>query len=155
MKPSRTVLLAASLMQLPGCSPSVDRDAALEALKAADRAFNQATAEQGVEGWVANFAENGVMFRAGEVVRGRDAVRDLMTPAFAAPGYAVTWEPEFGEVSATADLGYTVGHYESQVVGPAGDTLTSGGRYVTIWRKDPDGTWRVLLDIGSPREERP
>jgi ketosteroid isomerase-like protein len=92
------------------------------------------------------------MFRTGEIVRGQDAIRDLMTPAFTNPTYSLSWEPEFAEISLAGDLGYTIGRYESWAVAQSGDTLTSTGRYVTIWRKDAEGEWKAVLDIGSPAE---
>ena len=61
----------------------VDRQK-VEAIKQADRDFYRMTAESGVEGWMANFAPDGAMFQAGQLVRGEDAVREMMTPAFAA-----------------------------------------------------------------------
>ena len=35
----------------------------------------------------------------------------------------------------------------------AGDTIVHEGHYVTIWRKDVDGTWRVAVDIGNTAAE--
>lgn len=141
------------VMGTVGCSSNPDLAAELENLSAADRAFARATAARGVEGWVANFAEDGVMFQAGAIVRGHAAIGELMAPAFSDSSYSLSWEPEYAEVSRTADLGYTVGRYESRRVGPDGMSLVGTGRYVTIWRRDADGRWKVVLDIGSPDEQ--
>ncbi len=153
MKKSRALSAAGLVLALAGCSSTPDMAVELESLKEADRAFNGATAANGAEGWVASFAEDGVMFRAGELVRGHAAIRELMGPAFADPGFSLTWEPTHAEVSSAADLGYTIGRYESRRVGEAGDTVIGTGSYVTIWRRDAGGVWKVVLDIGSAAPE--
>jgi len=153
MKPLVSAVLWVALIEAVGCSSHPDQAAELASLTAADREFARATAARGVEGWVANFAEDGVMLRAGAIVRGHAAIEELMAPAFSDSSYSLSWEPEHGEVSASADLGYTVGRYESRRVGPDGSSLLGAGRYVTIWRRDSAGHWKVVLDIGSPDEQ--
>lgn len=54
------------------------------------------------------------------------------------------WEPVKAEASGT--LGYTFGKWEMRLAVP--DTLMYGV-YVTIWRKQPDGTWKYVLDGGN------
>ena len=58
---------------------------------------------------------------------------------------SLDWEPLGGAVSASGDLAYTYGDYETR----NGDEVIARGRYVTVWRKGEDGVWRVLTDIGN------
>lgn len=134
------------------CDTAPDLAAAREAIMAADRDFAQATAARGVDGWVSYFAADGVQFRPGGTVSGHAEIRELMTPAFADPNFSLTWAPVSAEVSRGGDLGYTIGRYEARRLGPDGHETVSTGSYVTIWRKQPDGGWRVVLDIGNPDE---
>jgi len=124
--------------------------ATVEDLFQADRAFAQATAEQGVEGWVSYFATDGMQFRQAQPVIGHEAIRAFLGPAFQDPNFSLTWEPESGEIAASGDLGYTRGRYQMRVTAPDGTIGTSAGSYVTIWRRMEDGTWKVTLDIGNP-----
>jgi ketosteroid isomerase-like protein len=148
----RYIKLALAAALFAGCSATPDRDAELELLKEADRAFYRATAEQGVEGWVSAFTDDGVMFRSGELLRGHEAIRELMAPGLNNPGYSLSWDPIHAEISESGDLGYTIGRFESRMVGEAVDSLLGSGSYVSIWRRDADGVWKVVLDIGSPDE---
>ena len=148
-------LITGLLMIVIGACYAGNERAAMEEILAADRAFAQATAEGGVEGWVSYFADDGVMISGGGEVAGGQAVRELMSPAFADSSFSLTWEPIRGEVSEANDLGYTIGRYESRRVGDAGDTTFEKGLYVTIWRKQVDGSWRVALDIGDSEEAAP
>ena len=118
-------------------------------LMAADRAFNQATQDRGVDGWVDFFDPEGAMIQpnVGEI-RGLEEIRGAMT-GLDDPAFTLTWEPVRAEGSADGTLGYTVGRYQSTTV-LASDTVVSRGRYVTIWRRQPDGSLRVVMDLGNP-----
>jgi ketosteroid isomerase-like protein len=56
------------------------------------------------------------------------------------------WEPEAASVSASADLGWTWGHWEFTASEPDDDSDTSHGKYVFIWKK-VDGDWRIVANI--------
>ena len=57
------------------------------------------------------------------------------------------WQPQVGEVAASGDGGWSGGQYQVVVDGENTDT----GKYLNIWKKQPDGTWKVRLDIGNQR----
>jgi len=67
------------------------------------------------------------------------------------------WKPYFVDISASADLGYTLGRYESTVTDAVGNKQVTYGYYVTIWKKQPDGSWKFVFDTGnespSPEEK--
>jgi ketosteroid isomerase-like protein len=128
----------------------VDVAAEEASLLAADRAFNEATAADRVEGWVRFFAEDGAMFPQGRPpIRGHEAIRNLMGPVFEIEAFSLTWEPLEAEVSADGSLGYTHGTFESRYPGPAGEVSVTTGKYLTVWRKQADGSWKVAADIGN------
>lgn len=117
-----------------------------EELMDADRTFAADTAELGTAGWVGTFAEDGKLVSGSGVVEGRGAVEEAMG-SLDSSGYSLSWEPEFAEGSG--DLGYTYGSYRRESLDDGGETLVETGRYVTIWRRDATGRWKVALDIGS------
>lgn len=64
---------------------------------------------------------------------------------------ALTWEPSKVEASHSGDLGYTYGTYELKPLTKEGQTgQPQRGNYVHIWKKKPDGKWRVVLDLLKP-----
>lgn len=123
---------------------------AAEVLKQADVDFAKATAEKGIEGWVSYFAEDGMQVTPEGNIRGHAAIREYMGPAFANPDFALAWKPTAADISQSGDLGYTTGTYESHGKDAQGKAVVRTGRYVTIWKKQPDGKWRVVVDIGNP-----
>ncbi len=67
--------------------------------------------------------------------------------------YQLTWTPEGGQMSPAGDMGFTWGHYEGTSRDHNGNPVKTTGRYMTIWKKLPDGSWKVALD--SSNEEPP
>jgi ketosteroid isomerase-like protein len=63
--------------------------------------------------------------------------------------YQLTWTPTDAQMSPSGDMGYTWGHYEGHSKDANGNPVTTTGRYITIWRKQPDGSWKVALDAGA------
>jgi ketosteroid isomerase-like protein len=126
----------------------------LESIFAADRAFDAATAEGGAAGWVSYFAPGGSMHLAsGRTVTGHEAILALMEPAFADPGYSLRWHPENGSMVIPGILGYTTGPYEQRSQDEAGRTVVTRGTYVSMWKKQDDGTWKIILDTGHAEGE--
>ena len=121
-----------------------------EALMNADRDFDRVTAEKGIDGWVSFFAEDGMQLTPEGNIKGRQAIREYMGPAFARPGFSLRWKPTFADIADSGDLGYTTGTYESRGTDAQGNPLVRTGRYVSIWRKQRDGAWKVVLDTGAP-----
>ena len=62
--------------------------------------------------------------------------------------YQFDWEPQMAEVAAMGDLGYTWGKYK-MFARDENQTLAAQGKYVTVWKKQPDGKWKVVMDIGN------
>ena len=56
------------------------------------------------------------------------------------------------EVSLSGDLGYTVGRFESVSVDSMGVETRGQGLYVSIWRRQEDGSWKVEMDLGNPTD---
>ncbi|MDX1392932.1 MAG: nuclear transport factor 2 family protein [Gemmatimonadota bacterium] len=159
-RPTRAPMLLTALLTVAGltaCSaPEPDATPATDMppadagqLMEADRTFASEVAARGIDAWVEAFAEDGAMLRPGAEVRGHGAIREAMAGAFSSPGSSLTWDPTHAEISSSGDLGYTIGRYVSTAPGPDGPT-TSEGAYTTVWRRNPAGDWKVVLDLGVP-----
>ena len=79
--------------------------------------------------------------------RGLDAVRQRMGPD--QPGVKLTWSALFTDVSADGTLGYNYGRFESRRPGPDGNEVIRGGFFLTIWKRQPDGSWKYVMDTGA------
>ena len=86
-----------------------------------------------------------------DVVSGLDAVRRQMAgfPAKA----TLSWKPFHADVAASGDLGYTLGTYELRGTDDTGKTQVSYGKYCSVWRKQSDGKWKWVVDVGTSSPE--
>ena len=129
-----------------------DRDQLKVELIAADRGFSQSVERTGLGAWLAAFGPNGIMVSNGASHSGQDGIRREMLPLFADSLFTLTWDPNFSEVSEGGDLGYTIGTYKMTASGADG-LQNFRGSYLTVWRRNAEGAWKVEADIGSPASE--
>ncbi len=54
------------------------------------------------------------------------------------------------EVAKSKGMAYDVGMYQSKVNDPQGNPTTIIGKYVVVWRKQPDNHWKAVADIFNP-----
>lgn len=131
--------------------PVIDTEAEAETLIAADRAFAELSEMSNPKAaFAAYMAPNGLMLpRASQgAIEGLENV----VAAFGTepdPGYDLLWQPQYAEVAAAGDMGWTWGQYQVLVDG----VEISSGKYVNVWQKQADGTWKVRADIGNQRPE--
>jgi ketosteroid isomerase-like protein len=113
----------------------------------ADRAFARASVENGMMvAFLEHLAERAVVFRP-RPVDGRKFY------AQGEPSDAVlSWGPAFAEIARSEDFGYTGGPFELR---PKPGAEPAGfGHYLSVWKKQPDGKWRVVADGGVPHKQR-
>jgi len=141
------VLLAVGAMNIGAQRPDPNL-AAVAAIMKADADFNQAVADRNVNRFLSFIAE-GATFNGGTPgeIRGRDAIAKDWAPFFEPSGPRLTWKPTKAEVLGAGDLGYSVGASEFRKA--AGSQTASRANYLTVWRKQADGAWRVVYDTGS------
>lgn len=121
-----------------------------EKLMELDLEFAKTTERLGLEGWVGYFDEDGAMIPAqGEVIRGKAAIRQAMSASFSKPGYSLKWAPEYAEVSQDGSLGYTYGSYVRTLANETGEVSEGRGRYTSIWKRQEDGVYRIIMDMGN------
>ncbi len=120
-----------------------------DALLKADTDFATATAEKGLEGFGSFLADDAATLRADQpVISGRDAFLAAWTSLLTNHALSIQWKPMTASISSSGDLGFTVGAYEITRTGDKGTQIVATGKYVTIWRKQHDGSWKVVFDTG-------
>ena len=90
------------------------------------------------------------------MARGKEASMAIFAALEAFPEYSLRWKAEIAEVGGAADLGYTIGPYHMEFQDPEGNPVVIDGKFLTIWKKQADGTWKTAVDMfnsdGPPAE---
>jgi ketosteroid isomerase-like protein len=118
-------------------------------------AFCAMAQEKGIRAAFDHFAAPDVAFIDTDPrkFRGPDAVRERMGED--KPGVKLTWSALFTDVSDDGTLGYNYGRFESRRPGPDGQEIVRGGFFLTIWKRQPDGSWKYVMDTGAPDRPSP
>jgi ketosteroid isomerase-like protein len=118
----------------------------LTSLVEAERSFSRTSVAKGLRpAFIEFFADDGIRFLP-HPVNAQANFRERPAP----PGpqtFTLSWDPVFADVSQAGDLGFTTGPY--WVTDNAKKQPPSYGYYFSIWRKQSDGSWKVLLDYGT------
>jgi ketosteroid isomerase-like protein len=148
MRPALLLLLpmigCATVAPVPA-SPPPDPSLLLEL----DRAFDLATFQRGEAGFAEFIADDAtLMFPNHPLEHGKALLLERWKPVFEHPG-SVRWQPAQAELATSGELGWTFGNYTSHDTDGQGQPVDHHGKYLTLWKRFPDGKWRVVGDVGN------
>ena len=151
------VLVAVILLLTLGCTSAVEtsgQDIDLEAERAVllekDRTQSEAysTSETPLDTIFASFADDARVLAPGiPMAEGWEASRAVFAKLEALPGYSLEYSPAIADVGGAADLGYTIGTYHMKLPGSDGSIVEIDGKYLSIWKRQPDGSWKIAVDM--------
>ena len=149
--PIVVVALLVFTILLPISRPTVSASpkATADTLKQLEGEFMKAAAEKGSQGYMSYYADDAV-----EVPNGHAAIVGKTNIA-ATMGFLdeknnrLTWMPVGADISASGDLGYTYGTWEFHSKDKDGKPAVDYGNYTSIWKRQKDGSWKVVLDMGN------
>ncbi|HEX8846725.1 MAG TPA: nuclear transport factor 2 family protein [Pyrinomonadaceae bacterium] len=119
----------------------------VRSLVEAERAFAAKSVEKGIrESFLANLADDSILFRP-LPVNGKKWMEEHTNQSG-----VLTWRPVFADVSSAGDIGYTTGPWEYREKSLE-DKPVAYGYFVTIWKKQPGGIWKALVDLGTRNPE--
>ncbi len=148
MKTLFAVLTTLLVLAVSGCAPQVDIEAEEAAIREADRQYSEAAAAKDVDRLVAFFAEDGWLLPPDQpAITGQMGRRNFASEMTTIPGFAVSWQTTDAWVSRAGDLGYTLATLELTMDDAEGNPVTRQGKDFHVWKKQPDGSWKVVIDI--------
>ena len=141
------ILLSVVALMATGCK-TVDTEKEKAALMATDREFSDLSVRSGTPVAFATFmTDDATVFRnQAHPYEGRTAISEILTRT--ASG-TLRWEPYFVDVAISGDIGYTLGRWVFTDADSTGQEYTGYGNYVTVWKKQADGSWKFVFDTGT------
>jgi ketosteroid isomerase-like protein len=135
-----------------GCAnptPADTRDADVKAVKDIEVAWSRDIASKDVEKWASYYAADvAVLMPNAPIMNGKDNVKAALKPMLADPNFALTFQNTRAEASKGGDFIYTVGTNSMTVSDPKDQKpVTDTGKYLTIYRKQADGSWKAVADM--------
>lgn len=142
----------------PPVSPAQASDAAsasdnTNTLRRLEAEFMKAAEEHGSTGYMSYYADDSVELpNGGPIIQGKLNIAKGMGFLDQKDNH-LTWSPVGADISSSGDLGYTYGAFEFQSKNKAGKITVERGKYTSIWKKQSDGSWKVVLDMGNASPE--
>ena len=150
--PGLTVPEAATSAALPNVPMSPSKGP-LDAIRSADVEFSNDATKSGTGVAFGRYAApDAQMFSGpGEFITGPHAISESFGPP--TEKNTLVWHPVHGEIAASGDLGFTVGNAVFTGYREDGAKIERFSKYLTVWKKQRDGSWRFVVDGGSSRPQ--
>jgi uncharacterized protein (TIGR02246 family) len=146
-----TVAFAIAAAAGCGAQPKVNLAAEEVVIRATDANWLAAATAHDLERILPFWADDATILPpSAPAVTGKQAIRQYISGAFATPGFSITWKTDKIEVSQSGDLAYSTGTDRISLNTPDGKSVTEENRGVVVWKKQPDGSWKCILDVMSP-----
>jgi ketosteroid isomerase-like protein len=130
-------------------SASASANADGNTLRQLEADFMKATAERGSQGYMSFYADDAAELPNGEdMLQGKENIAKTMGFLDDKNNH-LTWAPVRADMAASGDLGYTYGTYEFRSKDKDGKPTVEHGKYASIWKKQKDGSWKVVMDMGN------
>jgi uncharacterized protein (TIGR02246 family) len=131
--------------------PPPDNHAAIQAIKDSEAQWNKDYQAKDVAKLVAHYADGAVLMSPGAPAAiGRDAITSTIKAMVADPALSLKFEASQVEVAKSGDMAYTQGSYTMTMTPPGSKKpINDKGSYVTVYKKETDGSWKAVSDIAS------
>ncbi len=128
-------------------SSAADTTSAIEkALRDLDEEWSKAAGAKDVDKIVSFYSDDAVVMPPNALsATTKEAIRalwkDLLTDA------KISWKTKKVEVAQSGDLAFSSGTYEVTLNDPTGKSVNDRGKYVVVWKKQADGSWKCVMDM--------
>lgn len=132
---------------LAGCNSPIDIEKEKQLILQTDRDFAVLSVQSGAaEAFRQYLLEDAFLLPPhGEPVRGRDNISRLFQEFD--KSLILDWQPQAAEVAASGDMGYSWGI--STTTNRDTEEPSSRGKYLSVWKKDREGHWKIIADLGN------
>src|SRR5687768_5261126 len=129
--------------------PAADTRAADETiLRNIDAEWSRAAGAKDIDKTVFYYSDDALVMPSNSpVLQGKAAARAMWQAMFSMPGFGGGWKATKVEVARSGDLAYVTGTYEINETDASGKQKTDKGKYLEVWKKQADGSWKCVADM--------
>lgn len=125
----------------------VEGQSALQEMVKTEQAFSKMAEETNTrDAFMMYIADDGLLFRPG-AVNGKKWMLEHPVPPPSDKKPLLAWQPSFAGMAASGDMGFTTGPWEAKA-DIKDEKPGAYGHFVTVWKKQADGSWRFVVDLG-------
>jgi ketosteroid isomerase-like protein len=146
----KLIALVALLATAAGLTAAADKEQFKKEVAAMEHEFCAMAQEKGILAAFQHYAAPDVSFIDTDPRQWRGPAAVLQRMGADRPGVSLKWSPYHTDVSEDGTMGFNYGPYELRSPGPEGKELVRTGWFLTIWKRQPDGSWRYVMDTGVP-----
>src|SRR6266513_2211098 len=136
-------------LTVAGTVSAADTKSAIEkALRDLDAKWSAAAGAKDVDKTVSYYAADAIVMPPNApAATTKEAIRSAWKEMLTSPGAAISWKATKVEVAKSGDMACVSGTYEETTTDASGKPVKDRGKYVEVWEKQADGTWKVVADI--------
>jgi uncharacterized protein (TIGR02246 family) len=137
------LLITSACTQAPPDTRAADEGA----IRDADTQWSKTAAAGDLEGTVSYYTDDASLLAPNApVASGKPAIHAVWA-GLLGPGTSISWQANKVEVARSSDLAYIQGTYQLSMKDAQGNPVSDKGKFVEVWKKQPDGKWKVVADI--------
>lgn len=149
------LLLIACVSVLSCQKEKTDTKAESEKLMQTSREWSKAAQSRKLDAIVSYWADDAIVYSAGEPEhQGKAAIREMVQNAMKDPSFQVSWETKKVDVAESGDMGYLLEDVKMEMKDSTGNAQVMHFNGTTIWKKQADGSWKVVVDVLSPKKSK-
>ena len=147
MKSFATFAVLLGVLNFPVLIQERDLPPAQAELVNTERAFAKLAVERGIrDSFIAYFADDGIGFGP-HPYKVKETLSNRPAPPTRSP-IVLNWAPVYGDIAEAGDLGWNTGPTVFEDTSPE-KKPTRHGMFFSVWKKQRDGTWKVVIDLGG------
>ena len=150
------IITAVLFIAISGCEQKVDTKAEGEKLMELSRQWSKSASTNKIDTTLSYWADDATVMSPGQPpIKGKQAIKEMIEGASKIPGFKISWEPLNVQVSKSGDMAYMIEQNQISMFDSTGKPITEFNKVVTVWRKEPDGSWKNVVDMwnGEPNRQ--
>ena len=146
------IVILLLVLTIVGCNQQkVDTKSEGEKVMKLSQEWSEVVSTGDVDKIVSYWTDDAFLMSAGQPpLKGKPAIRQMVEASFKMPGFRISWQPQSVEVSESGDMAYIIENSQISFTDSTGKTVNLKNKAVSIWRRQPDGSWKNAVDISTP-----